>query len=111
MEHAAGETADISDTEDRSGHGHGQHGDDLDKAFCFEFTLYHQIRDDHGKQGRNRRGDQGQDKGILEGLEALVAGEDLLKPAGGQREVAAPGAEQRAEGYTDIHHHHEERDR
>ena len=110
MEQAAGEAADVADAQNRTGNRHGQHGDRLDKALGLELFLDHQIGDDHGQQRRDGRGDQRQDEGVLERLQALILGEDLSEPLEGQRaELVAPCREQRADGGAQVHHDHEDR--
>src|SRR5699024_12595381 len=52
--------------------GHGQHGNEFDKALGLEIPLDHQIGDDHAQQGGDGGRGQGQQEGIPEGLESLV---------------------------------------
>lgn len=103
MEDTIGKAADIADTQYGAGHRHGQHGGKLDEALGLEVLFDHQVADDHGEQRGNGRRNERQDKGIGEGLQAVIAGEYTLEPFEGEMEIVAPGIEESAEGHADIH--------
>lgn len=73
------------------------------KPLVLKFFFDHQVADDHGEQRGNGRRNERQDKGIGEGLQAVIAGEYTLEPFEGEVEIIAPGIEESAEGHADIH--------
>ena len=110
MEQTTGEAADVADAENGSRNGHCEHRNRFDEPFCFELPLDHQIGDDHAEQGGDRGGDHGQDKGVLKGLESMVFLEHLPEPLERERrELIAPGREQRADRYAEVHADDEDR--